>query len=348
MNPPPATRFIENIATIAPGADSLDLLAALDRAGATGFRVNLAHAAPEWLGPVLARVRSLATESGPKLPVWADLPGAKLRTGVLARPFPLLPGAIVRLGPIPIGSRGEEPSVPVDWAAFDRPPAAGDIVLLRDGGLELQVVGGSEGGARCRVVRGGEACSRMGVTLAGAEASRGAGIPLPEKLAACRQGRVSRFLLSFCDSAGDLSRAEDLLRATGISARLILPKIETRAGLERAGEILAAGAGCCLARGDLGTQIPRGEVAAAEIRLLGLARQMGKQVLVAGEVLPSLTAGKPPTRPELAAVYYALEHGAAGFILSDETAAGPDPAGAVETLTQLVAVWRENRPRPSG
>ena len=60
-------------------------------------------------------------------------------------------------------------------------------------------------------------------------------------------------------------------------------------------------------------------------------------VLMAGQVLEHMTAASAPTRAEVCALHDALALGYAGFVLSDETAIGHDPA---ETC-QAAAMFRE-------
>lgn len=328
----------ELVATLGPASDSPDAIAALAGAGATLFRVNLAHAAPKWLDAIL---RCVAEKTGPaaaSLPVVADLPGCKPRTGDLEAPVRLRPGDRVWLGgPVPAGTAARR--IPLDFAEIDCRPGVGDELLLRDGRIRLAVVRAAADGCLCAVTAGGEAVGRMGVALAG-EAGVRVHRLLPQDLVKrCLQGGVQAFLLSYCEEAAEVVEAAEACRALGAEGVRLVPKIETLRALDNLPEILAVCETLCIARGDLGTQVPLPELPGVERRLLAEARSAGRRAWMAGEVLGGFARSASASRGELAGVWSALDHGAAGFILSDETAVGPDPVGAVRLLKELVVTW---------
>lgn len=327
---------LELVATIGPSSRTPELLAAMRQAGATAFRINLAHAGPAWLGEVFAHLRQLFPEGG-SVPVLPDLPGAKPRTGPLALPLVLERGERVVLG------RSSAPGrvfLPVDWSVFNRRPAAGDTLLLRDGRLQLRVMQAGEHSVQAVVEQGGEVTGRMGLALAGTGDFRILQPFSTATLELCRQAGLERFLLSFCDTTADLAGAEAEFRRLGFPAVSLWPKLETRPAIDNVSAILDAAPGACLARGDLGTQLDPAELPAAEIRVLAAGRRAGKPVLLAGEVFYSLMYQPRPVRAELSAAWYALAGGAAGFVLSDETATGPNPVMAVAAAAGLLRQWQ--------
>ena len=338
MNPKPFPGGFELVATLGPAADSPAAVAALAAAGATHFRVNLAHAAPDWLDAVLARAAAGAGADAGPLPVVADLPGCKPRTGDLGAPVRLRPGDRVWLGgPVPAGMEARR--IPLDFAEIDCRPRTGDELLLRDGRLRLAVVRTAGDGCLCEVTVGGEALGRMGVALTG-EAGVRMGRTLPQDLLErCLRGGVRAFLLSYCEEAADLAVVAEACRARGVEGVRLIPKIETLRALDNLPAILGACETLCIARGDLGTQVPLPELPGVERRLLAEARGAGRRAWMAGEVLGGFARAASASRGELAGVWSALDHGAAGFILSDETAVGPDPSGAVRLLKDLTEAW---------
>jgi pyruvate kinase len=338
MNPETSPGPLELVATLGPASDSPGAVAALAGAGANLFRVNLAHAAPNWLDAVMRCVAENAGAAAGPLPVVADLPGCKPRTGDLDAPVRLRPGDRVWLGgPVPAGTEARR--IPLDFAAIDCRPRIGDELRLRDGRIRLAVVRAAGDGCLCEVTVGGEAAGRMGVALAG-EAGVRMHRSLPQDLLArCLRGGVRAFLISYCEEAADLAEVAEACRAQGVEGVRLIPKIETLRALDNLPAILEACDTLCAARGDLGTQVPLPELPGVERRLLAEARAAGRRAWVAGEVLGGFARAASASRGELAGVWSALDHGAAGFILSDETAVGPDPAGAVRLLRELVAAW---------
>ena len=342
MTLPGTPKAFELVATLGPASDSPEAIAALAGAGADLFRVNLAHAAPNWLDAVLRCVAEQAGAATGPLPVVADLPGCKPRTGDLDAPVRLHQGDRVWLGgPVPAGTEARR--IPLDFAEIDCRPRAGDELLLRDGRIRLAVVRAAGDGCLCSVTSGGEAVGRMGVALAG-EAGVRVRRSLPQDLLKrCLRGGVRAFLLSYCEEAADVSEVEEACRALGVEGVRLIPKIETLRALDNLPAILEACDTLCIARGDLGTQVPLPELPGIERRLLAEARAAGRRAWVAGEVLGGFARAASASRGELAGVWSALDHGAAGFILSDETAVGPDPAGAVRLLKELAELGRRDR-----
>jgi pyruvate kinase len=70
-------------------------------------------------------------------------------------------------------------------------------------------------------------------------------------------------------------------------------------------------------------------------------------VLMAGQVLEHLTANAEPTRAEVCHLWDLVNRGYAGFVLSDETAVGRAPAGAVKILSGLLSSFQAFQGRPA-
>lgn len=338
MNHETSGDVFELVATLGPASDTPEAVAALAGAGATLFRVNLAHAAPKWLDAVLACVAEQAGPAAASLPVVADLPGCKPRTGDLDAPVRLRPGDRVWLGgPLPAGTAAHR--IPLDFAEIDCRPGVGDDLLLRDGRIRLAVIRVAGDGCLCSVTAGGEAVGRMGLALAGEAGVRVHRLLPQDLLKRCLRSGVRAFLLSYCEDARELVEVTEFCRVLGVEDVRLVPKVETVRALDNLPAILGACGTLCIARGDLGTQVPLPELPGVERRLLSEAKAAGCRAWMAGEVLGGLARGASASRGELAGVWSALDYGAAGFILSDETAIGPDPAGAVRLLKELIDAW---------
>ncbi|MBN2431915.1 MAG: hypothetical protein JXQ27_10580 [Acidobacteria bacterium] len=331
---------IEIIATLGPATASPDGIRALLSAGATRFRLNLAHADSDWLKRCLAAIRSLVVPGSAHLPVVADLPGRKFRTERLAAPFQLQAGTEVYFGR---SAPQTENVVHVpfhDWPEIIS-PKRGDTILLQDGAMELRIQESGPTGCRARVIRGGMLRDRMGVVFTGAVSSQLMTLA-EEKIRICRAQGVHAFLISYCETPADVATVHRSVGSASDSACVLIPKIETAAALQNVDALLAAVDTVCLARGDLGAQIGLSRVPPAEIRLLKAARQAGRGVWIAGQVLPGSLTDSGVNRPELAALYYALCHGARGFILSEETAVNEKAATAIRSMVEIIQQWTDN------
>jgi pyruvate kinase len=158
--------------------------------------------------------------------------------------------------------------------------------------------------------------------------------------------------LSFVQRPEDVAEAKKLVDGRA----WIMVKLEKPQALENLDSIMALTDAVMVARGDLGVELPPEEVPLAQKRIVRLARQLGKPVVVATQMLESMMAAPAPTRAEASDVATAVFDGADAVMLSGETAAGQYPYEAVNMMDRIVArveqddMWRSiieaSRPEP--
>jgi pyruvate kinase len=114
-------------------------------------------------------------------------------------------------------------------------------------------------------------------------------------------------------------------------------KLEKPQALDNLDAIMALTDAVMVARGDLGVELPPEEVPLAQKRIVRAARQLGKPVVVATQMLESMISAPAPTRAEASDVATAVFDGADAVMLSGETAAGQYPYEAVNIMDRIVA-----------
>ena len=91
-----------------------------------------------------------------------------------------------------------------------------------------------------------------------------------------------------------------------------------------------------VARGVLGVEIPLEDVPEAQQRIIDGALTRGKIVIVATQMLESMTLQPRPTRAEVSDVSGSIRHGATAVMLSGETSVGKYPVEVIQTMSNIL------------
>jgi pyruvate kinase len=211
--------------------------------------------------------------------------------------------------------------------------------LLDDGAIELEVLSTTDTEIHCRVVHGGMLGNTKGVNLPGTRLSMTAVGPenredFVREIEFAAKNDVDYIAASFIQSRDDITRMREILSEFDIDTPIIA-KIENRAGVENLDEIIEAADGIMVARGDLGVELPFGEVPRFQKKIIRKTVMAGKPVITATQMLASMERNPKPTRAEASDVANAILDGSSAIMLSGETAAGKYPVEAVKALDSL-------------
>lgn len=153
-----------------------------------------------------------------------------------------------------------------------------------------------------------------------------------KSIALARELGITTLMQPFVRGERDVREIRSALREVGYPELPVMSKIENPAGLAMLEEIVAASDEVCVARGDLGRNIPLWELPAAQKRILAACRRAGKGALVVNQLLASMETNPTPTRAEVCDIYNAVLDGADTLLLVAETKKGQHPAEAVRWL----------------
>ena len=190
-----------------------------------------------------------------------------------------------------------------------------------------------------RVEVGGVVASRQGLNIPGRVDTLPA-VP-EEDLEHLRAGQrigVDMVALSF------VRRPEDVLFVREHTRVPLIAKIEKPQAVQSAEEILRVSDCVMVARGDLGIELPIEEVPIVQKKLLALAGWMARPSITATQMLDSMITSSRPTRAEVADVANAILDGTDAVMLSQETAVGSYPVGAVEMMAAVAATTEREAP----
>ncbi|HVV17174.1 MAG TPA: pyruvate kinase [Polyangia bacterium] len=306
------------IATVGPAQDPPGALERLLDSGVDLLRVNLSHAAPRAQAERVRRARA----HRPDIAVLADLAGPKLRLGDFADDVKVTEGETLVLGAggVPVG----------DPSLYHR-VRPGDPVFIADGTIDLVATEVGTDRLVCRVRVGGTVRSRKGINLPLDTSS------LPALTEKDRQDLAEIGVLAPDFIALSYVRHErDIADARALTDLPVVAKIEKQQALERLDAIVHAADAIMVARGDLGVEIPIERVPATQKRIIRAANREGRPVITATQMLMSMVSNPLPTRAEVTDVANAVLDGTDAVMLSEETAVGHDPAGAVNMMIRLL------------
>jgi pyruvate kinase len=133
-------------------------------AGMNVARLNFSHGDFSGHHAVIRSLRAAEQATGRGIAIMADLPGPKIRIGVLKRePIELLAGKTFVLTARDIV--GDETRVSTTLKHLPQRVQPGDPIFLNDGLIQLEVCSVAGEDVHCRVLVGGELRSRKGLNL---------------------------------------------------------------------------------------------------------------------------------------------------------------------------------------
>ena len=332
------------IATLGPATDDDAAIDKLIEAGIDLVRINFSHGDLADHQARIDAIRACATTSRRQIGILADLQGPKIRIAKFNNgPINLEPGAGFVLDTSLGVSEGTQKSVGVDYKQLIQDVEAGDILLIDDGRIELEVV--RIDGARiiCSVKTGGELSDNKGINRRSGGLSAGALTNKDrEDLSAAARMNVDYIAISFVRSAEDIIEARQLLNELNGKAGIIA-KIERAEAVEAIDEIIRESDGVMIARGDLGVEIGDAEVPAIQKRIIARARSLDKPVITATQMMESMIKSPVPTRAEVSDVANAVLEGTDAIMLSGETAVGKYPEKVI-IAAERVCLAAERQP----
>jgi pyruvate kinase len=321
------------VCTLGPACDTLEGLRGLIAAGMDVARFNFSHGTHEEHGARLARLRRATELERKSVAVLQDLCGPKIRTGSFPARFDLPKGAEVAL--VEGDSSQDERVIAIQYAGLAHDVHAGDRVMFDDGRIVLNVTGIDGPSVRATVEQGGGMRDHVGVHLP-SRTMRISALTEKDKadLIFGLSSGADYIAMSFVRRAEDLMQIREICNAWGAPTPVVA-KIETPDAVENLESIVAASDGVMVARGDLGVEFPPERVPVIQRQILAVARRVRRPVIVATEMLQSMTKSTRPTRAEASDVANAVYSGTDCLMLSGETATGDHPALAASMMSRI-------------
>jgi pyruvate kinase len=325
------------VATLGPASFSVRMQRRLIRAGVDGFRLNLSHGNLVEHAAVIASLRRISAEMGRPVAIIIDLPGPKMRLGMLPAPVAVRRGAQVYFWPAGQPYPGPGIYLPHEISGLARGLRPGSIIFVGDGMMQFKVKAVAEEIIETEALVSGIVRSNKGINIPGYETPAGVLTWEDQRgIAFAVKHRADVICISFVGGPEDMLAARALLPRDGSYNPCLLAKIERRQAVGHLDGILAMADAVMVARGDLGIELPIEEIPGLQKDIIRRANLAAKPVIVATQMLLSMVDNSRPTRAEVTDVANAILDGTDAIMFSEETAVGHDPV-AVVRIAQKIA-----------
>lgn len=336
-------RHTKIIATLGPASENKSTLKALVKAGMNVARLNCSHGNQDQFKTMVERLQEIEKETGKNILILLDLQGPKIRLGAIPPE-----GIAVERDQIlkfwtgkNVKKIRKDVLIPIPYPSLLELMKPEQKLLIEDGLIRTKILFIKNGTIHAQVEVGGLLKRNKGVNIPDST------LPSSETLSKKDRAdlhfgikvlKVDAVALSFVEKPEDLIRLRSLIKRWTKKPVFLIAKIERPKALTKLREIAIASDALMVARGDLGIETPAEQVPLEQRRIVALARELNKPVIVATQVLESMVKNPLPTRAEMSDAATAIFEQADAIMLSEETAMGKYPVEAVRTLAKVATV----------
>ncbi len=333
------TRRTKIVTTLGPATDRDNNLEKIIAAGANMVRMNFSHGEAVDHIRRADEVREIAARLGKEVAIMGDLQGPKIRVSTFKdNKIQLAVGDKFILDSDIEKGQGTQEAVGLDYKTLPQEVAAGDVLLLDDGRVQLQVELVTGNKVETVVLIGGPLSNNKGINKQGGGLSAPALTDKDKKdiLTAAQIG-CDYLAVSFPRSGDDLHYARKLAADAGCYAKIVAKveraeAVETQEVLE---ELILAADVVMVARGDLGVEIGDARLVGVQKNMIRTTRRLNRVVITATQMMESMVNAPMPTRAEVMDVANAVLDGTDAVMLSGETAAGDFPVETVKAMSDV-------------
>ena len=320
------------IVTIGPATDSEESLRRIKDKGVDFVRVNMSHSTIDYLKKIIG----LAKKVG--LPFIIDTEGSQIRTGELdTSTITLEENQEIKITEQKI--IGNNKMITMTPGHVVRQLEKGDLIYVDFDTLTLLVTDIStleQGYITAKAITSGSLGRNKGVAV---DSSTGRKFELPtlsekdyQSIQIGLEEGIGLIAASFMRSG----KAVDEVRRATQNTMKVISKIECVDGLENLDEIIKKSDYLLIDRGDLSKEIPIEKIPFAQKIIIYKAKQKGRSVFVATNLLETMIEKRKPTRAEIHDIISTIVDGAYGLTLAAETAIGKYPFECINMLNKLI------------
>ncbi|MHA2429719.1 MAG: pyruvate kinase [Promethearchaeota archaeon] len=334
---------IKIIATLGPASNSKNMIKNLIDAGVDIFRLNFSHGTHDEKRELVGRIREIDNYVG----ILADIQGPKIRVGKFKNDeaYNLNVGQEVKIYENEIDGGGDQTQFSVPLVGFLKSMKKGDFFYVNDGIIKIKIKSKEKDHFIGEIIAGGLISNNKGVNIPRGELETRVPTEKDIKdLEFISQLNPEFVAISFVSGGNDVLTVKKLLENYGNNEIKLISKIERPVALDNFDQILEVSDAIMVARGDLGVEISPDQVPIKQKELIYKCNKEGKPVIVATQMLESMTNTPIPTRAEANDIYNAVIDGTDAVMLSAETAVGKFPINSVEYMNKIATTASQHTP----
>ena len=324
------------VATIGPSSSSEEILMEMINEGVNVFRINFSHGTHQDHIEAIKTIKKVDNKLGSHTAILADLQGPKIRIGEMPDDGVLLKEndefylTTLKNHQLPLAANISLKQLPIDVKK-------GEKILLDDGKIHLIVKETNKKDTiKTRVIAGGILYSRKGVNLPDTNISVSSLTKKDkEDLKVAIEQKVDWIGFSFVRSAREVIELKHLISNLNGDAKVIA-KIEKPEAVEDLNAIMEETDAIMVARGDLGVEVPLEKVPLIQKKIVRMAQNMAKPVIIATQMMESMMDNITPNRAEVNDVANAVMDGADAVMLSGETSVGKHPVEVIKIMSRII------------
>ena len=322
------------LATIGPACSNQKTLKKMINLGVNAFRINMSHGSLDDKKHLFNELKKLHSDSSNYPTILADLAGPKIRIKNIKD------GLFLKEKEEIIISNDEDiddSKIIVSSGFTFGEISKGAKILINDGRVQLEVVKKiNPHSIQVKTLIGGNIEKGKGVNFPGIAIDMP---PLTDQdyldLSLAINEGADWIALSFVRSPDDKKLVDAILKEKGVKVPVIA-KIEKWEALNHLDKIIETFDGVMVARGDLGVEIPQEQVPLIQKKIISMANQAGKPVIIATQLLETMVEAPTPTRAEISDIANAIFDGTDALLVTGETAVGKFPVKVIEVLKKVI------------
>lgn len=328
------------IATLGPSTDRNNNLEKIIISGVNIVRLNFSHGKTQEHLFRAHQVRKIASRLNTYIAILGDLQGPKIRISTFqSKNIHLKQGDNFLIDSNnDNNNKNKHQYAKVNYKTLPKEVVPGDLLLIDDGKIKLQVSKICDTQIYTKVINGGILYNNKGINKLGGGLLATV-LTNKDKLdiITATEIGVDYLAISFPRNSTDLNYARQLITNAGSNAKII-SKIERAEAVQSdttIDDIIQASDAVMIARGDLGVEIGESELIRIQKKIIQRAHHLNRAVITATQMMESMTINSIPTRAEVMDVANAVLDGTDAVMLSAETATGKYPSETVIAMSNV-------------